>query len=127
MCVLQASVVHLVNYQHSTYLHQAREGWLDKMASLVEKLYCQETRNVLGWWFFGVLKEVVGIAIALPFLSSVAVEEDRVVRLQTVQTVALFASKATGSHLLDLVEVQTKIEIFRIFMGMELGKCCATF
>ena len=72
---------------------------------------------------------MVGIAVALPFLSSVAVEEDMVVRLQTVQTVALFASKATGSHLLDLVEVQTKIEILRIFMGMEMeiGRCCATF
>ena len=39
MCVFQACVVHLVNYQHSTYLHPAREDWLDKMASLVDRLY----------------------------------------------------------------------------------------
>ena len=33
-------VVHLVNYQHSTYLHPTREGWLDKMVNLVERIYC---------------------------------------------------------------------------------------
>ena len=33
------SLVHLVNYQHSTYLHAAREGWLDNMANLVDRLY----------------------------------------------------------------------------------------
>ena len=26
------------NYQHRTYLHPAREGWLDKMVTLVDKL-----------------------------------------------------------------------------------------
>ena len=45
----------------------------------------------------------------LPFFSSVDGEVDRVVRVQAVQTVALFASKATGSHLLDLVEILEKI------------------
>ena len=109
-----------MNYQHSTYLHSAREGWLDKMASLVERLYCQETRQVIRLVVLGVLKEVVTSNIilweeqllercVLPFLSSVETEVDRVVRLKAVQTVALFASKATGSHLLDLVEILEKI------------------
>ena len=43
----EASVVHLVNYQHSTYLHPAREGRLDKMANLLDRLYCQVTRQAI--------------------------------------------------------------------------------
>ena len=61
-------MVHLVNCQHSTCLRPAREGWLDKMANLVDRLYCQETRLV-------VLKGVVTSNMV-----------DRVVRVQAVQT-----------------------------------------
>jgi len=45
----------------------------------------------------------------LPYLSKVDEESDRVVRVQAVQVVALFATKASGSHLLDLVDVLEKI------------------
>ena len=55
----------------------------------------------------GVLKEVMTSTMlmreeqlletwVLPFLSRVVGEADRVVRVQAVQTVALFATKATG-------------------------------
>ena len=64
-------MVHLVNCQHSTCLRPAREGWLDKMANLVDRLYCQETRLVV----LGVLKGVVTSNMV-----------DRVVRVQAVQT-----------------------------------------
>ena len=104
----EASLVHLVNYQHSTYLHPAREGWLDKMANLVDRLYCQETRQVIRLVVLGVLKEVVTSNMVLceeqllkrcrtPFLSSLEGEVDRL---------PFFATKATESHLLDLVEIQ---------------------
>ena len=45
------------------------------------------------------------LGMSCPSLSSVEAEVDRVVRLPAVQTVAWLTSKATGSHLLDLVEI----------------------
>jgi len=116
----EASVVHLVNYQHSTYLHPARSGWLDKMASLMDRLYCQEKRQGIRLVVLEVLKDVVTSNMVLweeqllercvlPFLSTIEGEGDRTIRLQGVQILAVFASKATGSHLLDLVEILEKI------------------
>jgi len=116
----EASVIHLVNYQHSTYLHPARAGWLDKMSSLVDKLFCQEKRQGVRLKVLGVLKEVVTSNMVLweeqlmercvlPYLSSIDGEADRVVRLMGVQILAVFATKAMGSHLLDLVEILEKI------------------
>ena len=37
-----------------TYLHPAREDWLDKMASIVERLYCQDTIQVIRLVVLGV-------------------------------------------------------------------------
>ena len=68
-------MVHLVNCQHSTCLRPAREGWLDKMANLMDRLYCQETRQVIRLVVLGVLKGVVTSNMV-----------DRVVRVQAVQT-----------------------------------------
>ena len=64
------------------------------------------TGNIVLW------EEQLLERYVLPFLSSVEAEVDRVVRLQAVQTVALFASKATGPHLLDLGKMLEKMVIF---------------
>ena len=45
----------------------------------------------------------------LPFFTNIEREQDRVVRVQSVQLVATFASKASGSHLSDLVEILEKL------------------
>ena len=70
--------------------------------------------------FLEVLKEVVTSNMVLweehllkrcvlSFLFSVEGEADRLVRVQAVQRVAFSATKTTGSHLLDLVEILEKI------------------
>ena len=86
----------------------------------MEKLYCQETRQAIRLVSLGVLRDVVISNIvlweeqllercALPFLSSVDTEVDRVVRLKAVQTISTFASIASSSHLSDLIEILEKI------------------
>ena len=44
-----SSVIHLITYQQSMYLHPARDGWCDKLASMMERLYCQVSDIVVTW------------------------------------------------------------------------------
>merc|ERR1719206_994169 len=84
----EASVIHLVNYEHSTYLHPARSGWLEKMANMMDRLYCQEKRKGIRLVVLEVLKDVVTSNMVLW-------EEQLLERLQGVQTLSVFATKAT--------------------------------
>ena len=115
-----SSVIHLIKYQQSMCLHPGRDGWCDKLASMMERLYCQETRVTVRLVMMSVLSEVVTSNMllwedqlleksVLPFLSNIERESDRVVRVQSVQLVSTFASKSSGSHLTDLVDILEKI------------------
>ena len=114
------SVIHLITYQQTMFLHPAREGWLDKLADMMDRLYSHETRQTIRLVMLNVLSEVVSSNLllwedlmmekcVLPYLTSVDREQDRVVRLQAVQLVATFASKSSGCHLVDLVDILEKI------------------
>jgi len=116
----EASVIHLINYQHSTYLHPAREGWLNKLSCLMNRLFCQESRQAVRLVVLNVLKEVFISNIVLwedqllercilPFLANIDAESDRTVRVHAVQILAIFASKSNGAHLGDVVEILEKI------------------
>ena len=113
-------VIHLISYQQATYLHPAREGWLDKLADMMERLYIGESRQAIRLTMLRVLGEVVTSNMllyedqmlekcVLPFLTLVEAEGDRVVRVQAVQLVAMLGTKASGSHLGDLVDILEKI------------------
>jgi len=93
----EASEVHLVSYQHSTtYLHPAREGWLDKMANLVQMGFTARRPERL-------IRLVVLVFLNCGRSScwrGVEGEVDRLVVVQAVKTVAFFATKATESSFL---------------------------
>ena len=110
----------IIQYQQRTFLHPARHGWLDRLASMMERLYCKEDRQVIRLKVLEVLREVVTSNIilyeeellekgVLPFLSSVEKEQDLVVRVGAVRLIALFAVKSSGKHLQDLVDILEKI------------------
>lgn len=114
------SVVHLISYQQATYLHPAREDWLEKLSDMMHRLYMRENRQAIRLVMLTVLSDVVSSNMllyedqmlekcVLPFLTSVEAEADPVVRLQAVQQVAIFATKSSGSHLGDLVDILEKI------------------
>ena len=114
------SVIHLISYQQATYLHPAREDWLEKLSNMMQRLYIGESRQAIRLVMLTVLSDVVSANMllyedqmlekcVLPFLTSVETEPDRVVRLQAVQQVAVFATKSSGSHLGDLVDILEKI------------------
>ena len=114
------SVIHLISYQQATYLHPAREDWLEKLSNMMQRLYMGESRQAIRLVMLTVLSDVVSANMllyedqmlekcVLPFLTSVETEPDRVVRLQAVQQVAVFATKSSGSHLGDLVDILEKI------------------
>ena len=84
----------IIQYQQRTFLHPARHGWLDRLATMMERLYCKEDRQVIRLKVLEVLREVVNSNIilyeeellekgVLPFLSSVEKEQDLVVRVVT--------------------------------------------
>ena len=110
----------MFQYQQRTFLHPARQGWLERLGSMMDRLYCKEERQVIRLKVLEVLKEVVTSNLilyeeellekgVLPYLSQVEREPDRVVRVKAVQLVAVFAVKSSGKHLLDLVEILEKI------------------
>ena len=112
--------MQLINYQHSTFLHPGHPGWLDKLAGMLERLYVQETRRAIRLVMLSVLGEVVTSNLllwedslmeraVLPFLAGVETEADPVVRVQAVQLLATFATRSSGSHLGDLVDILEKI------------------
>ena len=112
----ETSVIHLISYQQATYLHPARGDWLDKLSDMMERLYIGETRQAIRLNMLTVLSDVVTANMllyedqliekcVLPFLANVEMETDHVVRLQAVQQVAMFATKSSGSHLMDLVDI----------------------
>ena len=109
-----------VKYQQKTFLHPARHGWLERLATMMERLYIKEDRQVVRLKVLEVLREVVTSNLilyedellekgVLPFFLSVEREPDMVVRVQAVRLIALFAVKSSGKHLQDLVDILERI------------------
>ena len=61
----ESSVVRLLQYQQSTLLHPARPGWMDRLASLLDRLYTQERRPRIRLAMRDVLGEVVTANLTL--------------------------------------------------------------
>ena len=55
----------IIQYQQRTFLHPARHGWLDRLASMMERLYCKEDRQVIRLKVLEVLREVVTSSMVL--------------------------------------------------------------
>ena len=49
----------MFQYQQRTFLHPARQGWLERLGSMMDRLYCKEERQVIRLKVLEVLKEEV--------------------------------------------------------------------